>query len=135
MSVSAPHHVGEDPKGGQAILVVAEEDSMREMLKDILESFGYRTLAIADLQDAARVASLELIDLIALELDRPGLRQVDGIEALRRSRSSLKILAILGDSSLASLESLADGTIWKPFSVDQMASMVSGFIGAPLHKL
>jgi hypothetical protein len=66
-----------------------------------------------------------------VELDRPGPRQVDGIEALRRSRSGLKILAVLGDSSLACLESLVDAIVWKPFSVDGLATIVSKYIGPP----
>src|SRR5437879_4112429 len=86
-----------------AILVVAEEDNVRDLLQDILEAYGYRTFTSTNLEDAARVASEESVDLVAVELDRPGPWQVDEIEALRRSRAGLKIIAVLGDSSLACL--------------------------------
>jgi CheY-like chemotaxis protein len=54
---------------------------------------------------------------------------VDGIEALRRSRTGLKIIAVLGDSSLACLESMVDAIVWKPFSVNALATIVSEYIG------
>ena len=114
-----------------SILVVAAQDNMRELLRDILESYGYGSIAVASLSDAAKVVSQEQIDLVAVELDRPGPRHVDGMQALRRSRTGLKVLAVLGDSSLACLESLVDGIVWKPFSVDRLAALVSGFIGPP----
>jgi DNA-binding response OmpR family regulator len=119
-----------------AILVVAEEDNVRDLLQDILEAHGYRTLTSTNLEDAARVASKELVDLVVVELDRPGPRQVDGIEALRRSRTGLKIIAVLGDSSLACLESLVDAIVWKPFSVNALATIVSEYIGPaePVQK-
>jgi DNA-binding response OmpR family regulator len=114
-----------------AILVVAEEDNVRDLLQDILEAYGYRAVTSTNLEDAVRVASKESIDLVALELDRPGLRQVEGIEALRRSQTGLKILAVLGDSSLAGLESVVDAIVWKPFLVEGLAAMVSKYLGPP----
>jgi CheY-like chemotaxis protein len=121
ISAVAPH--------SPAILVVAEEDNVRDLMQDILEAYGYRTLTSTNLEDAARVASKESVDLVVVELDRPGPRQVDGIEALRRSRTGLKIIAVLGDSSLACLESLVDAIVWKPFSVNALATIVSEYVG------
>ncbi|HET9320009.1 MAG TPA: response regulator [Bryobacteraceae bacterium] len=112
-----------------AILVVAEEDNVRDLMQDILEAYGYRTRPSTNLEEAATLASKESVDLVAVELDRPGPRQVAGIEALRRSRTGLKIIAVLGDSSLACLESLVDGIVWKPFSVNALATIVSEYIG------
>jgi CheY-like chemotaxis protein len=119
---AAAHH-------SPAILVVAEEDNVRGLLQDILEAYGYRTLVSTNLEDAAKLASKASVDLVAVELDRSGPRQVAGIEALRRSRTGLKIIAVLGDSSQACLESLVDAIVWKPFSVNVLATLVSEFMG------
>ena len=123
-----PTNVAQDERGA-TILVAAEQENYRDLLRDILEAYGYRVVSCATLLEAAAAAIRERCDLAVVELDRPASAQMEALQWLRRSRPDSKILAVLGDASLAPLEPLADAIVWKPFSVDHFISIVASFIG------
>ena len=83
---------------GELILVVDDEENIREITRATLEKFGYRVLTAADGTDAL-AAYAEHRDRIALVLTDMMMPFMDGpatIRALRRLNPELKIIAASG---------------------------------------
>jgi CheY-like chemotaxis protein len=70
-------------RSGQTIMVVEDYDDTRVLLRQALETKGYRVLEAIDGQEAVDLARREHPDLILMDLDLPIL---DGIAATQRIR-------------------------------------------------
>jgi two-component system, cell cycle response regulator DivK len=75
--------MGKDQKGGQTIMVVEDYDDTRMLLREVLETKGYRVLEAINGQEAVDVSKREQPDLILMDLDLPIL---DGIAATQQIR-------------------------------------------------
>jgi two-component system, OmpR family, response regulator len=121
--------------GGVArILVVDDEDRMRQVLARALEAEGYRVDTAADGSSAVALAADHAYDLVILDLLLPG---VDGHTVLRqllerRPRQPVLILSALTDSAskVETLELGAEDYVAKPFSFDELLARVRARIRA-----
>lgn len=100
------------------ILVVDDDDRLRELLRKFLSENGFMVSAAADAADArTRMAGLTF-DLIVLDLMMPGESGLDFAEDLR-ARNSVPILMLTAmgepDDRIAGLERGADDYLTKPF--------------------
>lgn len=111
------------------ILVVDDEEKIRDLIKNYLESEGFNVLQAADGAEA-----LELIDnhnlnpdLVILDWLMPGLT---GLEVCRqiRQKSNIPIIILTAKSEeidkLLGLEIGADDYITKPFSLRELAARI-----------
>ncbi len=120
----------------RTVLVVDDEETIREVVVRYLEREGYRTLGAADGGRALELLEREMPSLVVLDLMLPG---VDGLEVCRRIRghSSLPliILSARGEETdrIVGLELGADDYVSKPFSPRELAARVSAVLrrGAP----
>ena len=71
----------------ETILVVEDEEDIRELLKYNLEKEGYQVFGAATGEEALRAVRDRLPDLILLDLMLPG---IDGLEVCRRIRGMPK---------------------------------------------
>lgn len=69
----------------RTILVVDDEQPIRELLTLILEGEGYAVACAADGDEALRLANSTAHDMVLLDLKMPGM---DGTEFARRYRSA-----------------------------------------------
>lgn len=106
----------------ETILVVDDEQDIRELLTYNLEREGYRVVSVETGEAAAEKAGSVKPDLIILDLMLPG---IDGVEVCRRlrAREGVKDIPIImltaksEDSDVISgLEVGADDYVTKPFS-------------------
>jgi two-component system CheB/CheR fusion protein len=97
-------------RGSHTILIVEDDEEVRDALKLLLDRHGYLTLAARDGAQALALASdvAKGVDLIIADYNLPG---ADGLEAIARieEASALKIPAILltGDISASTLLEIA----------------------------
>ncbi|HON91141.1 MAG TPA: response regulator transcription factor [Sedimentisphaerales bacterium] len=105
-----------------SILVVDDEDDIRELVQWNLDREGYRVLTCETGEQALAVARSKIPDLIILDLMLPG---IDGLEVCKRlkadsglSQIPVVMLTAKGEESdiVAGLELGADDYITKPFS-------------------
>jgi DNA-binding NtrC family response regulator len=69
---------------GSCILVVDDDESIRETLADILEVVGYRAIQASDAAEALMILRMEIpVDALVTDLTMPG---ADGITLIRRAR-------------------------------------------------
>ncbi len=106
----------------ETILVVEDEEDIRELLKYNLEKEGYQVIGAATGEEALKTMRGRLPDLMLLDLMLPGL---DGLEVCRRIRVEpqtrhlpIIMLTAKGEEAdiVTGLELGADDYITKPFS-------------------
>ncbi len=106
----------------ESIVVVEDEDDIRELLRYNLTKEGYRVACAASGEEALNLASAAPPDLILLDLMLPGM---DGLEVCRRLKresntrqTPIIMLTAKGEEAdiVIGLELGADDYITKPFS-------------------
>ena len=68
-----------------SILIVDDEEGIREFLADALETDGHDTTGAADGLEAVRQLNDRAFDVMVTDLRMPGA--LDGVDLLRRARS------------------------------------------------
>ena len=138
-AVSAQSNHPQGPQGAQrsdrnaTILLVDDEEIVRDTARAILQHFGYRVLLAEGGLEALQILQRhpDEIALVLLDLNMP---EMDGREVLRRFRSAAPSVPVLicsgyAESELNALTDLApEGTIPKPFTVDGLLGGVEAFL-------
>lgn len=107
---------------GAMVLIVEDDEFVREVLADIVASFGFTVALAADGADAIEVyeRAAEEIECVILDYDIPGTHSSRVVSHIRSINSGVKILLSSGysESHVAGsfpLESV-DGFIPKPYN-------------------
>ena len=109
------------------VLVVDDEQIVREVVVGYLQRDGHRTLEAADGDRARELLEREGPSLVVLDVMLPG---IDGLELCRwiRSRSQVPVILLTarGDETdrIVGLELGADDYVTKPFSPRELAARV-----------
>jgi len=118
-------------KGGtETILLVEDDETIRNLGEQMLGEFGYTVLTATDGENALELYRIEQarIDLIILDLIMPGMGGRKCLEELIRINPQTKVLIASGYSANArrkdTVEAGAKGLISKPYDMSQMLNMV-----------
>lgn len=109
------------------ILIVEDDDDLRDVIKGYLKKEGYEILEADNGSDGIHLAKEENPDLIILDIMLP---QVDGIEVCRNIRmySESPIITISAKNSdydkIMALGTGADDYVTKPFSMVELVARV-----------
>jgi len=113
------------------ILIVEDEQRLREGLVDLLSAADHEVTAVGDGRSALEVGMADPFDLVLLDLMLP---QVDGIEVCRRLRQARPTLPILmltargaEDDKVAGFAAGADDYVTKPFGVRELLARIDAF--------
>ncbi len=115
--------------GSETILLVEDEDVVRELTRRVLERQGYTVLACADGPAAVALSAAERrrIDLLLTDVVMPGMRGYEVAKRVSASRPEIRILFMSGyaEETLAGRPALPEHTlIEKPFAVDSLTRRV-----------
>ncbi|MBP1643133.1 MAG: multi-sensor hybrid histidine kinase [Acidobacteria bacterium] len=128
-SALAPASALAEP-GAEQVLVVEDEDLIRQLAEQILRDRGYRVISAASATEALElVTSLDgEIDLLVTDIVMPGLSGLDLAQRLRRRIPDLRVLFMSGysDSPLLRAGLAREGAAFlqKPFSADALERRV-----------
>ncbi|MCE5310343.1 MAG: response regulator [Acidobacteriales bacterium] len=119
----------QDAPAGAVVLVVDDDDGVRQVLRLMLESGGYRVLEAADGRKALEQVRSENIDVVMTDLVMPEQEGFETIQAIRRERPSLKVIAMSGafGGEFLHIAKLlgALSTLQKPLKVEQVLAAVA----------
>ncbi|MGQ9653782.1 MAG: PAS domain S-box protein, partial [Thermodesulfobacteriota bacterium] len=121
---------GEVPRGKETILVVEDEDAVRELAVRILKKQGYKVLKAQDGGEALMLCEKhrEPIDLFLSDVVMPGMSGREVVERLQAIHPEAKTLYMSGytDNVIIHHGVLDKGTkfIPKPFTVEDLARKV-----------
>ncbi|MBW1979581.1 MAG: PAS domain S-box protein [Deltaproteobacteria bacterium] len=119
------------PMGGhEAILLVDDEELVRELGKRLLESYGYRILTAADGEEALAICRDEgkPIDLVVLDLIMPKLSGKETLIRLKELRPEVRVVICSGctpeENDLEAELGMELPIIEKPFKLEELARVV-----------
>ena len=113
------------------VLVVEDDEGIREMLKYNLTSAGFAVHEASDGAGGLRSARTARPDLILLDLMLPGMSGFDFCRALRKSSRVPIIMITAKDAEvdkIVGLELGADDYITKPFSIREVLARVNAVL-------
>ncbi len=116
--------------GTEAILLVEDEEVVRDLTKRILERAGYTVLTAANGKEALNLYEneRERISLVILDFIMPEMGGEQCLEQLCKINPEVKVLITSGypvsGSSKEIIESAAGGFIGKPYNVKEMLRSV-----------
>jgi DNA-binding response OmpR family regulator len=111
----------------QRILVVDDEEAIRELVGSYLRTEGFDVVEAVDGEDALAQVAQGAADLIVLDLRLPGISGLDVLREIRRTSAVYVIvLTARADETdkLIGLELGADDYITKPFSPRELVARV-----------
>jgi PAS domain S-box-containing protein len=124
-------------KGDETILLVEDEDTVRRMLKKVLEREGYRILEAADGLEALAIAERHdaPIDLMVTDLSVPQLSGREIAERLAKAGRIQRVLYVSGyaDESAGQrgIEMGSSNFLYKPFNLSLMIAKVREILDRP----
>jgi len=124
------------PPAGGTILVVDDEDVIRETAQQMLELRGFSVLMAADGEQAIEAisGSQGTISLVLLDQSMPGLSGRQVLDYIRSEAPDTRVIIFTG--FLATVEEFegADDLIRKPFTLDGLTSKVREVLARPRHE-
>jgi len=116
--------------GTETILIVDDEASIVQLIRDILENHGYHTESAASGEEALEIYAEKrsFIDLVILDLNMPGMGGYECLKALYKLNEKIKVLIASGyspDSNVRhTLEAAGGDFIGKPFHLMDLIKKV-----------
>ncbi len=126
----------EMPQEAETILVVEDEEEVRNLISRILENEGYSVLAVGHPAEAVALSTSyeQQIDLLLADLSLPDISGRELAQRLRAARPEMKLLYISGHADTAVLEFgiFPEGMLFlpKPFTPTDLSSRVRQVLDA-----
>jgi DNA-binding NtrC family response regulator len=112
----------------QTVLLVEDKESMARMLKETLESEGYRSIIARDGAEGIRLLKENHVDLVLSDLKLP---KKDGIEVLKASKAENPLAPVIMMTAFGTVETavraMKEGAfdfITKPFDTDHLLLLI-----------
>lgn len=114
------------------MLVVDDEEPVRQLVQEALEDAGYRVAAVAHVRDALPYLDDPALDAIVSDVRMPDESGLDLLGAARERRPGLPVVLMTGAAGDAErAEAAAEGVpvLDKPFTFAELEAAVAAAIG------
>lgn len=119
-------------------MVVDDERAMREFLTVLLERQGHTVVAASDGEQALRLLTKQLPDLVISDLRMPKLDGIGLLTGIREQHPDLPVILVTAyassDSTIQAMRLGADDYITKPFQIDEIRLVVQKALAARRGK-
>jgi DNA-binding response OmpR family regulator len=117
--------------GGPKVLVAEDDPSVRMTLEFVLSDEGFEVLLANDGEQALRLATDELPDVILLDSLMPKMDGKQVLKALRAHAptSSIPVLVLTGMDRESEAEWAGTHFIGKPFSPEELVAQIRKVLG------
>ena len=114
---------------GACLLVVDDDDGVRENLAELFDLYGYAVETAANATEAMQKLAEKKVDLLLTDYRMPGPNGVQLIESARRAKPGIRaiLMTAFGDSftEIESVRRGAIGYVNKPFEADEITGLVA----------
>ena len=121
----------ERPGPARHVLIVEDDDQVREVLEEVLTGEGYRAIATQDGLEALHWLSSLTVDLIIVDILMPRLDGPGLIKRVRQTNrwAAIPILVVSAFANLDRYQNLpVDGFLLKPFDLSDLLENVRKLI-------
>lgn len=122
----------------QTILMIDDDESLRDTIGLLLENEGYKPLLVGDGAKGLETALTAKPDLILVDLRMPGLSGVEVCKRLRAERvnTPVIVLSAMGDEldKVLLLEIGADDYVVKPFGTRELLARIRALLRRMGHE-
>ncbi len=112
-----------------SVLVIDDEEIVRETLADMLTMLGHRVHAVAGGREGLRAMREQSYDLVFTDLSMPEMDGWETAREIRRRGSDAAVILITGHGAATPVapgdKDLVNGIIGKPFDFDQVAEAIA----------
>lgn len=118
------------------VLVVDDDNLMREVLKAILREEGFSVVGEArDGQGALTQLGKLNPDVVCLDVNMPGMSGLDVLKAIQSAAPDTKVIMVTGDASMTTVREAvsygAAGYIIKPFKAGRVGPAIRAALKGP----
>lgn len=112
------------------VLIIEDNDRNLELVRDILQAKGYRTLEAGTAEDGLEIARGQAPDLILMDIQLPGMSGIEALKVLRDdpATAALPVVAITASVMKSDRDQIMragfDGFIEKPITVRSFLEVV-----------
>ncbi|MEA1971885.1 MAG: response regulator [Candidatus Cloacimonadota bacterium] len=110
------------------ILVVDDEENIREIISEFLETIGYDVVGAEDGSQAIRECGNKKFDLVITDIRMPNMNGLDLLKKLKKIMPDLPVILMTGyqpsKSQEETLTARADGYLLKPFSLNTLRQAI-----------
>lgn len=114
--------LGQEKSRPARILVVDDEESIRDLLRLVLTGEGYSVVTANDGEEAIEHLEAQRFDLVITDLVMPRVNGVEVLRAAKRIDSNFPVIVITGYPSVETVTELvrlgAGDYLTKPFNID-----------------
>lgn len=127
--------LGQLPSGEETVLLVDDEEPIREVGRDFLDRLGYRVLLAEDGREAVNVFTdhRSEIDVVVMDLTMPLLSGYEALTAIRELSPQVRVIISSGHASQNESVEKLDATAYlsKPYRLDDLARMIRTVLDGP----
>ena len=114
--------LGQEESRQARILVVDDEESIRDLLRLVLTGQGYSVVTANSGEEAIEYLDARRFDLVITDLVMPGVNGVEVLRAAKRIDPNYPVMVITGYPSVETVTKLvrlgAEDYVTKPFNID-----------------
>lgn len=114
------------------ILVVDDEESIRDLCARVLTRAGFNVVTVSSGDDAVRHLREALFDLIISDIRMPGLSGLEVLHVAKTSFPGIRVVLITGFGTAETIararQSGADRVLTKPFNPLELLAVVREFL-------
>ncbi len=125
--------LGQEESRPARILVVDDEESIRDLLRLVLTGEGYSVVTANDGEEAIEYLEARRFDIVITDLVMPGVNGVEVLRAAKRIDPNYPVIVITGYPSVETVTELvrlgAGDYLTKPFNIDVVRVTVAKLLG------
>jgi signal transduction histidine kinase/CheY-like chemotaxis protein len=118
--------------GDTRILIVDDEDPIREFLSRAFDAAGYQVIAVSSGEEAVEMCGFEDIDIVFLDYLMPGIKGDKVFELVKKVSPSTDIVFITGVDEIPGINRLLDQglayILKKPFKIEKILKVTNDLI-------
>ncbi len=121
------------PTGNENILIVDDEQMIRESIRDILLALGFNTITADSGQEALAILQKNSrIHLAIVDYVMPKMNGIETIKRLKKINPNIKILLSSGYTDRTRLKNIdceIDGFLLKPYHISELSKTIKELLG------
>jgi len=120
-AVTVPQRAASEPPiAGRTVLIIDDEDLVRDVVARMIEDLGYNTITARDGRTGLDIVARNVVDAVLVDMTMPGMNGAEVIAALRASHPGLPVVLCSGFDRSRAGQVSADAYLPKPFRIEAL---------------